>query len=216
MGFLREFQRQGAWGSHPVRAPASKSSAGPEPRPDRNYWRAGLRPCSAKACAMFSAIDFVSANEMFAITATHDPAFGKRHEVRRATDEILFAAMARHPRGLARERKRLEIPAKTVAGLRARGQPLRRLELLDGAGLQQLAAVDAHPEPHQVRRRGQERGGAGVAGMVPLARRLRPISGIPRKPKPREVERRARPGSPRSRRQSSCRACPAARRPACA
>jgi hypothetical protein len=56
------------------------------------------------------------------------PAFGKRHEVRRAADELLFAAMARHPRGLARKRMRLDLPAKTVAGLRARGQPLRRLQ----------------------------------------------------------------------------------------
>jgi hypothetical protein len=54
-----------------------------------------------------------------------EAAFGKRHEIRRATDELPFAAMARHPRGLSREWKRLEIPAKTVPGLRARPIPNR-------------------------------------------------------------------------------------------
>jgi hypothetical protein len=38
--------------------------------PDGIYFRAGLRPCSAKAGAMFNPIDFVSANELFVITAT--------------------------------------------------------------------------------------------------------------------------------------------------
>ena len=106
-----------------------------------DYWRAGLRPvprrparCSARSTSCPRTRCWHHRDD--------DPAFGKRHEVRRATEEFLFAAMARHPRGLSRERKRLDIPAKTVAGLRARGQPLRRLEQLDGAGLQQLAAVD--------------------------------------------------------------------------
>ena len=121
---------------------------------------------------MFSAIDFVSANDMLAITATTSPRSGN---VMRDVVPPMNSSLLPWPAirvGLARKRIRLELPAKAVAGLLARGQPLRRLEQLDGAGLQQLAAlgagalaeaaVDADPEPHQVRRRGQERGGAGV------------------------------------------------------
>ena len=92
-----------------------------------------------------------------------EPAFGKRHEGRRATDELLFAAMARHPRGLARKRMRLDLPAKAVAGLLARGQPLRRLEQFEGVGLQQACRWWRRPIPNRTRSDGVDRNAAAPA-----------------------------------------------------
>src|SRR6185503_2980065 len=100
--------------------------------------------------------------------------------------------MARHSSGLAFKRMRFELPAKTMTSLSAGGQSLRRLEQLDRSGREELAAIDSHSEPHEVRRRGQERGGARIAGIIPNARRLRPVSRVPGESEFHEVERRAR------------------------
>jgi hypothetical protein len=59
----------------------------------------------AKACAMFSAIDFVSANEMFAITATTIPRSGNV-----MSDELILAADGPHPRVLHEILSRLTSP----------------------------------------------------------------------------------------------------------
>ena len=99
---------------------------------------------------MFSAIDFVSANEMFDITATTIPCSGNVIRYVVAADKPSWLPWPAIRVGRPARGSWSGMPAKTVAGLRARGQPLRRLEQLDGLGLQQRAAVDAHPEPFQV------------------------------------------------------------------
>ncbi len=106
---------------------------------------AGLFSCSAKACAIFNAMADVSANEVFDVTATTSPRSGNvMSEVEPPSRSS--RVMARQSRWFARERNGLEVPAEAVAGLLARGQPLWCLEHFDGGGLQQLAAVDRHPE----------------------------------------------------------------------
>jgi hypothetical protein len=85
------------------------------------------------------------------------PAFGKRHE-RDVVPPMNSPLLPWPPSAsVVPEGQRLEIPAKTVPGLRARGEPLRRLEPLDGVGLQQLAVVNAHSEPHETAWTGTQR-----------------------------------------------------------
>ena len=137
-----------------------------------HHLRAGLFACSAKASAIFNASDERVRERVFVVTATTSPRSGKvMNDV-----EPPMRIRRRGPpsASFARERNSLEVPAKAVTGLLARGQPLWRLEHLDGGGLQQLAAVDRHPEAHQVGRRGQERAGSREAGIVALARQSGP------------------------------------------
>ena len=77
----------------------------------------------------------------------------------------------------------LQLPAKPVARIPARWQPLRRLQQSHRGGLQHPAAVDGHREADQVGRRRDEHARAAVARLVDAAQQLQAVAWVGREPR---------------------------------